>query len=112
MALTIGQEDISERSSNGQVGSNFQQCLVYTYGVSNCSSCCVHAKNICFYEILTSSFEIIVIIQIWSLIIMEEVINCRMAIIDYKKSINRINVQICIISSFNNINIPTVTTKH
>ena len=61
MSLIYGKGDISERLTKGQVGSSFQQRLIYTYEVSNCLSCCVHAKNICFYVTLTFNFEIIAI---------------------------------------------------
>ena len=64
MSLMYGYGDIIERSTKGQVGSNFQQCPIYVNEVSNCSSCCVHAKNICFYVIWTSSSEIIAIVLI------------------------------------------------
>ena len=50
------------RATKGQVGSNFQQCPIYMYEVSNYLSCCVDAKNICLYVIWTSSFEIIAIL--------------------------------------------------
>ena len=49
-------------------------------------------QNIRFYVIWTFGFEIIAIILIQSMIIVEEVLNCRMAIFDYRKFIICITV--------------------
>ena len=68
------------------------QRRIYMYEVSNCSACCVHAKNTCVYLIWTSNFEIIATELYRSMIKVEEVLNYRMAIIDYNKSIIRITM--------------------
>ena len=37
------------------MGSNFQQCPIYMYEISNCSSCCVLGKTTRLYEIRISA---------------------------------------------------------
>ena len=53
MCRVYGWRDINERSSKGQVGSNFQQ-----HPISNYSSQPAHSKNIYLKAILAFTFEI------------------------------------------------------
>ena len=52
----------------------------------------VYMPNYLLLLNLDIQFKILAIFKIWSMITVEEVFNCRIAIIDFKKSIIRINV--------------------
>ena len=73
--------------------SDLHDCMKYQ------SSCCVHAKILTFTKFVHPVYEIIAIIWIRPV---KVVLNCRMAIIFYKKSIIHITVWIRVISSFYN----------
>ena len=68
----------------GQIFNNVPICI---NDISNYFSQLVHVKNIYFYAIWALTFEIIQFDWIQTMIVVEEVLKYRMAIIDYKKSI-------------------------
>ena len=82
--------DISERSSKGQVVSNFQRHPISMNDIPNCSSWHVHFKNVYFYYILAFIFEIRTFKQIHTVILEQKVPMYKWLIFYYRKSIKQI----------------------
>ena len=71
---------------------NFQQHPICINGISNYSSQLAHSKNIYFKAIWAFTLVISPFVWIQTMIVVEEVLKRRIAIIDYKKSIIHITL--------------------
>ena len=70
-------------------------------------SACTFQKYIYIKVIWAFTFEICPFVWIQTMIVVEKVLKCRMAIIDYNKSIIHITLQIVLIDSVEHTTIPT-----
>ena len=92
MCRVYGYGDINERSSKGQVGQIFNN-IRFAWMIYQIIPLSLYIPKIYTFNLFELSFfEISPFVWIQTMIVVEEVLKCRMAIIDYKKSMIHITL--------------------